>query len=349
MIRADDASEITGVSPSATTSIIASVFGVVVEPMMASTLFSLISFLVLTTAALESLASSRTMYSIDLPPAVFGSSAIVFFSGMPSELAGPVVDRVTPILICASAAHGSAATRTQAIGRAARRIRFMARSPGGSLSLSAAAGRRRRAGARGRESAPAVPARRGPRAGSPGSGRGTARSRRVPRAAPGPCRRTDGCPSRRRDGGSASARCRGGRDRRKASGSRLAAPMPRVTCVPAARARRRRSRTARVVIRLPSWFELSKRRNSSTAVRTSAGSSQQARRFVRPRRAGSARPLPIRLVVVSWPALSRKMQLCSSSGSLSRSPSSSPSMRRVSTSTSGSPGSARRRSTRPSR
>ena len=32
-------------------------------------------------------------------------------------------------------------------------------------------------------------------------------------------------------------------------------------------------------------------------------------------------PLPIRLVVVSWPALSRKMQLCSSSGSLSRSPS----------------------------
>ena len=40
MIRADEASEITGVSPSATTSIIASVFGVVVEPMIASTLFS---------------------------------------------------------------------------------------------------------------------------------------------------------------------------------------------------------------------------------------------------------------------------------------------------------------------
>jgi hypothetical protein len=109
MIRADEASEITGVSPSATTSIIASVFGVVVEPMIASTLFSLMSFLVLTTAALESLASSRTMYSIDLPPAVFGSSAIVFFSGMPSDPAGPVVDRVTPILICASATHGSAA------------------------------------------------------------------------------------------------------------------------------------------------------------------------------------------------------------------------------------------------
>ena len=101
MIRADEASEITGVSPSATTSIIASVFGVVVEPMIASTLFSLMSFRVLTTAALESLASSSTMYSIDLPAMVFGSSAMVFFSGMPSEPAGPVVDSVTPILICA--------------------------------------------------------------------------------------------------------------------------------------------------------------------------------------------------------------------------------------------------------
>ena len=89
MIRADEASEITGVSPSAITSIIASVFGVVVEPMIASTLFSLMSFRVLTTAALESLASSSTMYSTDLPAIVFGRSAIVFFSGMPSETAGP--------------------------------------------------------------------------------------------------------------------------------------------------------------------------------------------------------------------------------------------------------------------
>ena len=38
----------------------------------------------------------------------------------------------------------------------------------------------------------------------------------------------------------------------------------------------------------------------------------------------ATRPLPIRLVVVSWPALSRKMQLCSSSFSVSRSPLSSP-------------------------
>ena len=121
MIRADEASEITGVSPSATTSIIASVFGVVVEPMIASTLFSLMSFLVLTTAALESLASSRTMYSIDWPATVLGRSAIVFFSGMPSEPAGPVVDRVTPILTWAGAASGRTAKRARASTRVAER------------------------------------------------------------------------------------------------------------------------------------------------------------------------------------------------------------------------------------
>ena len=58
MMRADEASEITGVSASATTSIIASVLGVVVEPMMASTLLSVISRRVLLTAELVSLASS---------------------------------------------------------------------------------------------------------------------------------------------------------------------------------------------------------------------------------------------------------------------------------------------------
>src|SRR5664279_439561 len=125
MIRADEASEITGVWPSATTSIIASVFGVVVEPMMASTLFSLMNFRVLTTAALESLASSRTMYSIDWPATVFGSSAMVFFSGMPSETAGPVVDSVTPILTCAGAASGSRATMAAAAKVAMERMGCM--------------------------------------------------------------------------------------------------------------------------------------------------------------------------------------------------------------------------------
>ena len=49
-------------------------------------------------------------------------------------------------------------------------------------------------------------------------------------------------------------------------------------------------------------------------------------------------PLPMVLVVVSWPAFSRKMQLWSSSGSVRRSPSASPWMSRVRTSLSGSSG-----------
>src|ERR1035441_10203051 len=149
MIRADEASEMTGVSASATTSIIASEFGVVVEPMMTSTLFSAISLRVLTTAALESLASSRTMYSIDWPPTVLGSSAIVFFSGMPSETAGPVVESVTPTLTWAAAgsAHAAAATRGT---RTARRMQFMVGSPG--LMLSIGAAQERLGGGHGRES-----------------------------------------------------------------------------------------------------------------------------------------------------------------------------------------------------
>ena len=58
------------------------------------------------------------------------------------------------------------------------------------------------------------------------------------------------------------------------SGSRLAAPMPSVTCVRGASATPPIS-VAQVVIRLPSWFELSKRRNSSTALRTSSGSAMR--------------------------------------------------------------------------
>ena len=42
---------------------------------------------------------------------VLGISAIVFFSGMPSEAAGPVADRLTPTLMsaCAAPAASSAA------------------------------------------------------------------------------------------------------------------------------------------------------------------------------------------------------------------------------------------------
>src|SRR5450830_790690 len=58
---AEPAMEIMGVSLSAATSIMASEFGVVLEPMTTSTLFSLISFLMFLVAAVGSVASSRTM------------------------------------------------------------------------------------------------------------------------------------------------------------------------------------------------------------------------------------------------------------------------------------------------
>ena len=60
-VRALKASEIIGVSASATTSIIASEFGVMVEPMMTSTLCSAISLRVFFTAVVVSEASSRMM------------------------------------------------------------------------------------------------------------------------------------------------------------------------------------------------------------------------------------------------------------------------------------------------
>ena len=103
MMRTDDASEMTGVSASANTSIIASELGVVVEPMIASTLLSLISLRVFCTALVVSVASSSTMYSIVLPPADFGHIGMVLRSGMPSDAAGPVADTVTPTFTCALA------------------------------------------------------------------------------------------------------------------------------------------------------------------------------------------------------------------------------------------------------
>ena len=60
-MRAEAAIEIIGVCASATASIIASELGVVVEPMMMSTLCSVMSLRVLPTAVVVSEASSRTM------------------------------------------------------------------------------------------------------------------------------------------------------------------------------------------------------------------------------------------------------------------------------------------------
>src|SRR5215467_6326679 len=116
MMRIDEASDMTGVSPSAKTSIIASEFGVVVEPMIASTLFSLISFFVFCTAVVVSVASSSRMYSMVLPATLLGHRGMVFFSGMPREAAGPVAETVTPTLTCATAvveSETSAAAKTK--------------------------------------------------------------------------------------------------------------------------------------------------------------------------------------------------------------------------------------------
>ena len=57
----------------------------------------------LVTALVVSEASSRTIQLIFCPPIVVGSSSMVFFSGMPSEAAGPVADSVTPTLMSAQA------------------------------------------------------------------------------------------------------------------------------------------------------------------------------------------------------------------------------------------------------
>src|SRR5206468_52110 len=102
---------------------------------------------------------------------------------------------------------------------------------------------------------------------------------------------------------------------------RLAAPIPSVTSVPASIATppSTASRTAR---RLPSWFGLWKRRNSSTAVVIKPGSAR-SRRCSPGCSSRLTTALAIRFVVVSWPALRRKMHWCRSSSSVRRSPASS--------------------------
>ncbi len=114
-MRLDAAIEIIGVSLSAATSIIASEFGVMVEPTMTSTLSSVISLRAFLTAVVVSDASSSTMNWTFLPPIVCGISGNVLRSGMPSDAAGPVADTLTPTLMsCASAALTPAAVRRAA-------------------------------------------------------------------------------------------------------------------------------------------------------------------------------------------------------------------------------------------
>ncbi|MNN58639.1 hypothetical protein D3C81_1736960 [compost metagenome] len=67
------------------------------------------------TAVVVSVASSSTKYSIFLPAISLGSSVNVFFSGMPSEAAGPVADTVTPTLTWALAAPANRLAAARAI------------------------------------------------------------------------------------------------------------------------------------------------------------------------------------------------------------------------------------------
>ena len=94
--------------------------------MIASTFCSPISFFVFCTAVVVSVASSSTKYSSVLPPAFFGHSGIVFFSGMPSDAAGPVAETVTPIFTCAVAV---AANATQPMSAGTIRSLFIVRPP----------------------------------------------------------------------------------------------------------------------------------------------------------------------------------------------------------------------------
>jgi len=73
------------------------------------------SLRVFLTAVVVSDASSSTMYSIFLPAISLGSSATVFFSGIPSEAAGPVADTVMPTFTWANAVPANSAVAARAM------------------------------------------------------------------------------------------------------------------------------------------------------------------------------------------------------------------------------------------
>ena len=128
--RALAASVIIGTFFSAATSISAIEAGVVLLPMRASTLSSSISLRALATALVLSAASSSTIHSTFCPAISLGNNAIELRCGTPRLAAGPVVEIVTPILICARADNGAeSGAITQAARSSVARRRFMVRSP----------------------------------------------------------------------------------------------------------------------------------------------------------------------------------------------------------------------------
>src|SRR5450830_1452418 len=92
-----------GTPASATNGITPTELGEPLGPMMASTLYSEISFFTSVTERLGSLPSSREIYSMVRSTTLVGNNGTVFFCGMPTREIGPVDDVTTPTLICACA------------------------------------------------------------------------------------------------------------------------------------------------------------------------------------------------------------------------------------------------------
>src|SRR3954471_8865175 len=107
-----------GMPASLATVEIATVGGVVEEPMMMSALDSVTKRRALVVAAVGSPPSSSTMTSNGTPPISFGTKSSALRSGMPRAAAGPVVVTEMPIvisLVCASAGEpGKAITAATA-------------------------------------------------------------------------------------------------------------------------------------------------------------------------------------------------------------------------------------------
>jgi len=103
---------------------IATVGGVVDEPMMMSALDSVTKRRALVVAAVGSPPSSSTMILSGTPPISFGTNSSALRSGMPSAAAGPVVVTLMPMvisLVCASAGALSPGSAKVAASAAADR------------------------------------------------------------------------------------------------------------------------------------------------------------------------------------------------------------------------------------
>ena len=136
------------------------------------------------------------------------------------------------------------------------------------------------------------------------------------------CRHRRDRHGRRRGAGWACGRCRTDRDPETAPGSRLAAPTHKRDERAGAEgplADLRRGRAGGGCSAAADSGSAASPRSPTAAAPATAPGAAAGSRWV----SSACTPLPIRLVVVSWPALSRKMQLCSSCRSVSSSPSAS--------------------------